>query len=173
MLRGNWCWERGQGAEEEQVLREMRCCEKWDAEKNEMLREMLSDELMIEMLIQLIVWVISHLKNPQVFSFVPKSFFLIVETIRLLDSTGITTFNRVDVAFRHVTSRCKHVAMNQVALRDSNRDRTQRCTRYWCFSNWLIISNEIKFFENKSIDRESVVWWRSRHKTNCDWCKQL
>jgi hypothetical protein len=49
--------------------------------------------------------------------------------------------------------------MNQIALKDSNRDHTQRCTHYWCFSNWLIISNEIKFFENKSIDRESIVWW--------------
>jgi hypothetical protein len=64
------------------------------------------------------------------FSFVSKFFFLIVESIRLLDSIEITTFNRVDVAFRHVTSRCKHVAMNQIALKDSNRDHTQRCTHY-------------------------------------------
>jgi hypothetical protein len=101
------------------------------------------------------------------FSFVPKSFLPIVESIRLSGSIGVTTFSRAGVAFRHVTSRCRHVAMNQTALRDSNRDRTQRCTRYWCFSDWLIISNEIKFFESKSVDRESIVWWWSGHEVSC------
>ncbi len=149
---------------------------KQDAERNKMLRKEQDAEKEDEMLEEIRCWVddrdidsahcMSHFssENSQMFSFVSKFFFFIVESIRLLDSIEVTTFNRVDIAFRHVTSRCRHVAMNQVALRNSNRDRTQRCTRYWCFSNWLIISNEIKFFESKSIDRESVVWWWREHE---------
>jgi hypothetical protein len=89
-----------------------------------MLREMLSAKLMIEMLIQLIIWITSYLKNSQIFFFVSKFFFFIVESIRFWNSIEIITFNRVDVAFQHVTSWCKHVAINQVAFRDLNRDRT-------------------------------------------------
>ncbi len=88
-----------------------------------------------------------------------KSSSFVFESIRLLGPIGVTTPSRADVAFRHVTSRCRHVAMNQVALGGSNRDRTQRCTRYCCFLDWLIIANGIKSFGRRSIGWESVFWW--------------
>ncbi len=126
---------------------------------NEMLMNEMFDEIWDDS-----VHYMSHSSSEKFTEFIflsSKFFFFIVESIRLLDSIEIIIFNRVDVIFRHNTSRCKHVATNQIALRNSNRDRIQKCTRYWCFSNWLIIWNKIKLFENKSIDRESVVWWWS------------
>jgi hypothetical protein len=61
--------------------------------------------------IHLIKWATSHLKNPQAFSSSSQSLSLIRESIRLLDPTGVTTLNRVDVAFRHITTDIDFAAM--------------------------------------------------------------
>jgi hypothetical protein len=60
--------------------------------------------------------------HPSSETFSPSLFVLeissfILESIRLLDPTEITTLNRVDVAFSHVTRR-RLVAMNQTAGSD-------------------------------------------------------
>ncbi len=77
--------------------------------------------------------------------FVFEILFFHSTSIRFLNSIEITTLNRIDVA------------KDQFCCDELNRRFDLAC--YWCFSDWLIVANEIKFFRRKLIDCETIVWW--------------